>query len=330
MAQRTLLLAVLSLLLALLLFFVLMSSFLENHQWANRSKIQGNVSDLVDAASTTFYNASLTVNTTYDVSLTVNTPNSSLHCSASVRLATASVCKQVGHRQKRPVRLAYAPGSWMASDTDLGEHSCPTTRCVSSVQTEEADVIVAEVRDAASAHKDAKGKVLVVLAMESSVNYPQLLSPQTYGGTDVVVASHRRFIEDNPWVPVSYVNADLETFVHVRGAEFSERVLALPLFMSNCGAAQRLRAIESLVQQGSVEVHAFGACVPEGVQRGELALEYPECFGQPRRSAMWDAQKECVLFRAMFSLDLENSLENGYITEKVYLYLYLYLSICSV
>ena len=107
-------------------------------------------------------------------------------------------------------------------------------------------------------------------------------------------------------------------------------LLALPLFMSNCGAAQRLRAIESLVQQGSVEVHAFGACVPEGVQRGELALEYPECFGQPRRSAMWDAQKECVLFRAMFSLDLENSLENGYITEKVYLYLYLYLSICSV
>ena len=43
-----------------------------------------------------------------------------------------------------------------------------------------------------------------------------------------------------------------------------------------------------------------------------------ECAQQSRRSAMWDAQKECLLFHSLFGLVLENTHEEQYVTEKLW------------
>lgn len=65
-------------------------------------------------------------------------------------------------------------------------------------------------------------------------------------------------------------------------------------------------------------MESFGMCVPkaERITRGEFKSH--KCAHVGRVSPMYDAEKECVFFYSKFALVLENTIEKGYVTEKLW------------
>jgi len=87
------------------------------------------------------------------------------------------------------------------------------------------------------------------------------------------------------------------------------------VFMSNCKQSfvKRIEVLDTMAQH--FPVLKFGACFK---LETSLAPAVRHCLSLQRRSAMWDSPKECTLQHVMFSFALENSIESGYVTEKLW------------
>jgi len=97
---------------------------------------------------------------------------------------------------------------------------------------------------------------------------------------------------------------------------FEDRDPALVVIISNCAQknVKRMDIAQSLINFFP-RVYTLGKCFKLSK---ELPAHLKRCLKLPRRSAMWDAPKECLLHYTMFSFSLENAAEQSYITEKLW------------
>ena len=227
---------------------------------------------------------------------------------------------------KRIVRVSLS--GWAASEFNLGEYTCSLTRCFLGKHTRggtDYDLLVSALppRNFFPTQKLQKSTRNAELSMESSINHPNILDSSTYSkhGIDLVV-SFRPPVASNvaKWLHTSYVNAELDAFlIHSnddRWLSHEERDPSMVVMISNCAQNSVKRIdIASGIMKYFPKVHAIGGCLKSSV---ELPPDMKWCLTLPRRSAMWDAPKECLLHRAMFSYSLENSFEQAYVTEKLW------------
>ena len=237
----------------------------------------------------------------------------------------ANICRSKD--DKHDVRVSL--DGWAASEFNLGTYSCPRTWCSLSRHTpgqSEYDVLVSALPPRISFPKKKFPQTMrhAELSMESSINHPTTLDPVSYSqnGIDLVV-SFRPPVDLNivQWLPTSYVNAELDAFLSTsvdndRWLGYAWRDPSMVAMISNC-AQKNVKRLDILsgITKSFPRVYTLGGCFESSTQ---LPAEVEQCLKLPRRSAMWDAPKECVLHYAMFSFSLENSLEQAYMTEKLW------------
>lgn len=83
---------------------------------------------------------------------------------------------------------------------------------------------------------------------------------------------------------------------------------AIIIFVSRCGKGGRDGIIRRLMK--AYEVRSFGSCV----RTHRVAETHPECANPTNRYK----EKECVFSKYRFALALDNTVEEDYVTEKVY------------
>jgi GR25 family glycosyltransferase involved in LPS biosynthesis len=234
------------------------------------------------------------------------------------------VCKL--HESKKIVRLGLQ--GWAANEFNLGMYACPHTRCSVFKHSEQRDydllVSALPPRKEFKTKKSARTMRHVKLSMQSSVFHPSILDPASYSknGIDMVVSFRPPVpLHIAKWLPTSYINAELDAFLmrdvnDNRWLRFEDREPSLAVIISNCAQknVKRMDIAQSLMNFFP-QVYTLGKCFKSSK---ELPAHLKRCLKLPRRSAMWDAPKECLLHYAMFSFSLENSAEQSYITEKLW------------
>jgi len=235
------------------------------------------------------------------------------------------VCTSVGHRQKPKINLVLSSNGWLGNEFDLGLRDCAASRCYVSSgpgHTNSSHMYAGTVqRVAHPAHvqKATAAQINIMVQPESLKNTNGGKPMRPEANVDWLASHRRDEFAHNSWIPYSYVNADDHHF-RIRGKSHEERRTSIPVFIRNCDPASvhsdRARRITELGRH--VEIEQFGRCDLAGTRRTKLEDAYPECTSLPRRSAMWDAQKECVFFHSMFALVVENTFEENYLTEKIY------------
>uniref|UniRef100_A0A7S0WGA3 Fucosyltransferase n=1 Tax=Hemiselmis tepida TaxID=464990 RepID=A0A7S0WGA3_9CRYP len=233
----------------------------------------------------------------------------------------SSPCGKVAFRQKPLVNVVVS--GWLGVELNMGVHDCPSLRCNVGIGTQFAEDTHVVLQTSAghkipvfASKKHPAWQMNVLLQMESSVHYPGVKTASYNAGLDAV-AGFRQFYAGKPFVPISYVNANEDDF-RTPGARFEDRSPVLGVFMSNCQTEGHHRQgfIADLAR--FVKVESYGGCTPKGTVKANWQTRFPQCRGMPRRSAMWDAVKECVLFHSRFALSVENALEEDYVTEKMW------------
>ena len=225
-------------------------------------------------------------------------------------------CQSLAHRQKPRVNIVVCTDSWLSAEINMGERDCAASSCFLSVDpghSEGSHIFLDSLRpDGVYPAKVQVGQVTAVVDLEA--NRTRVNSKGS--GFDWL-ASHRT--GGHPmasFVPLSYINTDVAKF-KTWGAPHAMRRRAIPILMSNCNANNDRNSFVKRLGH-FLTIEQFGHCDLEGVIKVDIAHAYPSCASQPRRSAMWDAQKECILFNSLFGLVIENTFEEGYITEKLW------------
>ena len=250
--------------------------------------------------------------TKYSSNLTLLASHSNSLCE---QFGYEQVCSTVGHRQKPLVKLVLSSESWAAAEIDLGRRDCAVSACdVSSKDrhTNSTDIFVASYpTDKAVPKKVRLGQVNAFIQLE-----PGEVEVNDTGTVDWIASHIQGNISASSYIRTSYINADGAAF-RLRGKRYHLRRKQLPIFISNCHArSDRLSVVQKLGRY--VEIEQFGQCKISGATHKEMNTAYPTCSNMPRRSAMWDAQKECIYFNSMFGLVLESAYEENYLTEKLF------------
>ena len=226
------------------------------------------------------------------------------------------VCQSLTHRQKPRVNITVSTGSWLSAELNMGERDCAASSCFLSVDrghSEDSHIFLDSLHpEGVYPAKVRAAQVTVVVDLEA--NRTRVNSKATRFDW---LASHRR--GDQPmasFVPLSYINTDVAKF-KTQGAPYTMRRRAIPILVSNCNAnVDRNGFVKRLGNFLTIE--QFGDCDLEGAIKVDISDVHPSCASQSRRSAMWDAQKECILFSSLFGLVIENTFEDGYVTEKLW------------
>jgi GR25 family glycosyltransferase involved in LPS biosynthesis len=253
--------------------------------------------------------------------------------------ATSGFCEQensncshmrVSQSHARPPVVMVGLDGWAASEFNMGMYACPLTEChirKHAAGKTDYNLLLSAMppRQALSGKANRRQTVRhAELSMESSINHPSVLDASSYSknGIDLVV-SFRPPVgsEVVKWLPTSYINTELRAFLTQnvddnRWLSFEHRDAAMVVMISNCDQkhVKRIDIVNSITKLFP-RVYTLGACF---VSSAELPAEMKRCLDLPRRSAMWDAPKECLLHHAMFSFSLENSFELAYVTEKLW------------
>ena len=225
-------------------------------------------------------------------------------------------------------------GQWPAAEFNLGTYNCPRTQCLLFKHAggeEQYDMFLSAVpHRRIFPGKPSPSVKNVEISVESSVNYPSIVDPQSYKneGVDLVV-SFRAPVSTSvvSWLPNSYINSEQDQFLSNRGLDdrwlsFEQRIPSMAAFLTNCAQphVKRIDLLNSIAQH--FPLLKVGGCFkgePRHHPKTQAALpEVEHCLSLPRRGAMWDAPKECTLYHTMFSFAIENSHEQGYVTEKLW------------
>ncbi|KAL7533180.1 hypothetical protein ACHAXR_009057 [Thalassiosira sp. AJA248-18] len=243
----------------------------------------------------------------------------------SDKLHYDGVCTSVTHRQKPRINLILSSKSWIGREVDLGSRDCAASQCYVSRgpgHSNSSHLYVGTIQKAAhpAQVKKANAHQINVMFQPESLNNTNHGKPMQPEVNIDWLASHRQDgFHSSSWIPYSQINADDNHF-RIKGKGHGERRAAVPVFVTNCNPgsvhSDRARLIADLAKY--VEIEQFGRCDLAGAKKGKLEEAYPMCANLPRRSAMWDAQKECVFFHSMFALVVENTFEENYVTEKLY------------
>jgi len=219
---------------------------------------------------------------------------------------------------------------WAAAEFNLGTYSCPLSTCLLRKEANsEYDVLLTSMppRRPLRNLKKMNKRRHVELSLESSRNHPDILNPVSYSenGIDLVVSFRPPvFSSAVQWLPTSYVNAEPDEFLNVAQSHnsslwmrFEERLKGMLVMISNCDDKNVHRVkISRQIAKIFSPVYSLGRCF------SKMHTDFPailqKCMTLPRRSAMWDAPKECMLHHVMFSFSLENSFEDNYVTEKLW------------
>jgi hypothetical protein len=170
--------------------------------------------------------------------------------------------------------------------------------CVITNNLNDSDVVI----DSHSAvHKHLKNKLKALNSQESGVYYPVLHEYKQYGYDFVATTSPKSTVQHNylPYDIDSWINRDTMTYKSILG--WNERLPKAVAMISNCGDKNnRMDKIKQLQSLG-VEIDTFGTCF------------------QQQKDHNWIGNRIEVFRRYRFGISIENSREDGYVTEKLYL-----------
>lgn len=229
----------------------------------------------------------------------------------------------------RSVRVGLI--GWASEEFNLGTYACATTNCI-LFQHEKGDIEY----DTLISSRPPRGRFPskhslknrhVELNIESSANTHNILSFNPFAANvfDLAIGfSPPQNKGLTPFMHTSYINSEIHDFLsphddHTPWLGYEFRHAAMVAVISNCWQINnnRLDMLKEISNQFS-RVYKFGNCFDEYNAAQILPETIQKCLIIPRRSAMWDKQKECILKNVMFSYSIENSFEDGYITEKLW------------
>ena len=263
----------------------------------------------------------------YNYSVTTRYMKSSLWCGNSLFVASDAMCNTTVFESKPRIIVAIDDTSWPANEFNLGAYNCPHIQCNfilnSEIQTGGYDAYLT----GSPPRKKVPKKTTAIqknieIMMESSVNYPELKNVQSYYKMNIdLVIAYRQHTIGISWLPTSYINTELNSFltqnslVNTWNAR-NGRMMAMAAFVTNCKKTvpDRLHLLQNIARE--FPVLKFGSCFAKTDQA--LPHKIDTCKKYPRRSPMWDAPKECVMHGVLFAFALENSIEPGYISEKLW------------
>jgi len=208
-------------------------------------------------------------------------------------------CNTIAHCQKPLVNVSVS--GWLSDDIDKGMQDCPWLRChlEDGKRFSEGTHVVLKVAvgnktPTFRCKTHPEWQMSILLSMESSMQYPAVKT-ERYSADIDAMAGFRQYSTHKPHIHISFINANEQSFM-ARGALFEDRVPILGLFMSNCH--QETHARQAFIGELArfVTVESYGSCSPPGTVQVDWWTRFPQCQHMQRRSAMWDAIKECVLF----------------------------------
>ena len=216
------------------------------------------------------------------------------HYNLSVR------CEHKAYLDPPPLRVRLHRG-WLAEELS-------GFRCL-PLPTEDADVELMEVQNQ-GAWSGQRGKKVFV-ALEPTKNNPW--EQATITGADVIF-SHVTMPDLRKWSSLSYVRGELGLYMDDT-APFAERTAPLMYWISNC-VRFRMDLVASITKH--VPTTAMGSCTVEG---SAPPTPLPGCHREGRGSQVigMNDEKLCVYRRSRLALALENSYEDMYMTEKLWL-----------
>ena len=97
---------------------------------------------------------------------------------------------------------------------------------------------------------------------------------------------------------------------------FTDKLNAVSMMVTNCESKRRKRLIQEIM--GLLPVASFGNCM----RTKNLSQELPHChIGKFHPHKPWFTgreEKECMLYHHKFTLAFENSVDENYISEKLW------------
>lgn len=263
----------------------------------------------------------------YDYSTTTGYMKSSLWCGDPRVIKFNSTCNVHTIKSKPHITIAIDDASWPVNEFNLGTYECPHVQCHltarSAIHNNAYDAYVT----ALPPRKEMPSKITplqqnVEISMENSMNYRDIKDFESYSRMHIdLVIRYRQPVAGIPWLATSYINTELSSFLRENAVvekwnQRSGRLVGMAAFVTNCKKTtpDRLYIVEKIAK--AFPVFKFGHCFRRSVQT--LPHSIAACEQHPRRSAMWDAPKECVMHGVLFAFALENSIEAGYISEKLW------------
>ena len=212
------------------------------------------------------------------------------------------LCEHKAYLDPPPLRVCFHSG-WLAEE--LSGFRCLPIPAAG----EDADVELIEVQNQ-GAWSGLQGKKVFV-ALEPLRNNPW--NQATITGADIIF-SHVTMPDLSKWSSLSYVRGELGLYMQDT-APFAERTAPLMYWISNC-VLFRMDLVASITKY--IPTTAMGSCTAEG-SAPPTAL--PGCQREARGSQLIGMNKEklCVYRRSRLALALENSYEDMYMTEKLWL-----------
>ena len=119
------------------------------------------------------------------------------------------------------VQVAVDGGTWLLLAVSGGVYSCPRSKCVFSKDTSVKggyDIFLTTLPPVRRfPAKRRNGVKNVIMTVESKLNHPFLVDPRSYrdSGADLVM-SFRRPVQNVAFLPQSYVDAPLQSFLQMR------------------------------------------------------------------------------------------------------------------
>jgi len=216
------------------------------------------------------------------------------HYNLSVR------CEHKAFLDPPPLRVRFHRG-WLAEELS-------GFRCL-PVPTEDAVVELMEVN--AQGGWSGQRVKRVFVGLESLQNHPWNQASVKDGD---VVLSHAKPPDLRTWGSLSYVTGEVGLYMQDT-APFAERTAPLMYWISNC-VQFRMDLIASITKH--VPTTAMGTCLAPG---SDAPTALPWCPRQGRAGIVigMNDEKLCVYRRSRLALALENSYEDMYMTEKLWL-----------
>jgi len=221
------------------------------------------------------------------------------------------------------VHVVVDEDTWLPIMFHAGTNNCERSRCILSKQSHPTpgsyDIFLSTLPPGRTFPVRSSSTVKnVVMTMESSVNYPGIVDPQTYTrlGIDLVI-SFRPPVTTKPFLALSYVNSTIDDLLHRNGSgnvlvPHAMRLPSMLVMVSNCDErfVKRMTIINGMSE--FFDTLKYGGCFPH--VKTVTPAKIVECLSLPNGVH----GKVCALRHVMFVFALENSYENAYVTEKLW------------